>query len=127
MNTDKYKGHTPAPWLWYDDGGISSSIRLYHTPLMDSDGDDTEEDLAEIHYGDNCIADARLMADAPLLLARVIRLQSYIAHHEDMRTYARYRYCPECQSIDFFFKFDDEGMECTCDNRDCGNIWRVKI
>lgn len=73
INTmDKYKGHTPAPWFYYDDGGISSSIRLYHQPYMNSDGDDTEEDLAEIHYDENCIADARLMADAPLILQALI-------------------------------------------------------
>ena len=68
IDTDKYEGHTEGPWFYYDDGGISSSIRLYHQPYMDSDGDDTEENLAEIHYDENCIADARLMADAPHLL-----------------------------------------------------------
>jgi len=114
IDTKKYEGHTPSPWLWYDDGGISSSIRLYHITHID-------EDLAEIHYGENCIADARLMADAPSLLAEVIRLQSYIAHHDG----DEYRQCPECGSIDFTFKFDDEGMECKCDK--CDNIWRVKI
>ena len=75
IDTDKYEGHTPAPWFYYDDGGLSDYIRLYHTPFMDSDNDDTEEDLAQIHYDENCIADARLMADSPLLLAEVKRLQ----------------------------------------------------
>ena len=75
IDTDKYEGHTPAPWFYYDDGGLSDSIRLYHTPLMDSDGDDTEEYLAQIHYDENCIADSRLIADAPLLLAEVKRLR----------------------------------------------------
>ena len=85
INTDKYKGHTPAPWFHYDDGGISSSIRLYHQPYMNSDGDDTEEDLAEIHYDENCIADARLIADAPLLLAEVQRLRELFSIDEGSR------------------------------------------
>ena len=76
IDTDKYEGHTPAPWFYYDDGGLSDYIRLYHTPFMDSDDDDTEEDLAQIHYDENCIADARLIADAPKLLAEVKRLRS---------------------------------------------------
>ena len=75
IDTDKYKGHTPAPWFYYDDGGISSSIRLYHQPYMDSDGDDTEENLAEIHYDENCLTDARLIADAPLLLEELKQLR----------------------------------------------------
>jgi len=119
IDTKKYEGHTPSPWLWYDDGGISSSIRLYHITHID-------EDLAEIHYGENCIADARLMADAPSLLAEVIRLRSHIAHHVG----DEYRQCPECGSLDFTFKFDDEGIECKCDKMPvgtCDNIWRVKI
>tara|TARA_R100001086_G_scaffold163829_1_gene88395 strand:+ start:9181 stop:9522 length:342 start_codon:yes stop_codon:yes gene_type:complete len=78
INTDKYKGHTEGPWFYYDDGGISNSIRLYHQPYMESDSDDTEENLAEIHYDENCIADARLMADAPLLLEEVKRLREQI-------------------------------------------------
>ena len=75
IDTDKYEGHTPAPWFYYDDGGLSDSIRLYHKPLMDSDGDDTEEYLAQIHYDENCITDARLIADAPLLLEEVKQLR----------------------------------------------------
>ena len=72
IDTGKYEGHTRGPWFYYDDGGISSSIRLYHQPYMDSDGDDIEENLAEIHYDENCIADARLMTDAPLILQALI-------------------------------------------------------
>ena len=97
IDTNKYEGH--------------SSEYTYEIVSID---DDKEMD-----------ATYALLNDAPLLLARVIRLQSYIAHHEDMRTYARYRQCPECGSIDFTFKFDDEGMECECDK--CDNIWRVKL
>ena len=66
------------------------------------------------------------------ILDEVIRLQSHIAHHavwgvrqKNMRTYAIYRQCPECGSIDFSFKFDDEGMHCECDK--CDNKWTEKI
>jgi len=107
IDTDKYRGHTPAEeWgeIVYADGylPILLDVDVYATDL-----------------------DRQLMADAPLLLARVIRLQSYIAHHEHMRTYARYRQCPECGSIDFTFKFDDEGMGCKCDK--CDHRWKVEI
>jgi len=97
IDTNKYEGH--------------SSEYTYEIVSID---DDKEMD-----------ATYALLNDAPLLLARVIRLQSYIAHHEDMRTYARYRQCPECGSIDFTFKFNDESMECKCDK--CDNIWTVKL
>jgi len=97
IDTNKYEGH--------------SSEYTYEIVSID---DDKEMD-----------ATYALLNDAPLLLARVIRLQSYIAHHEAMRTYARYRQCPECGSIDFTFKFNDESMECKCDK--CDNIWTVKL
>jgi len=104
IDTEKYKGHTPAEeWddIVYADNYLS--IFLNDATIMATD------------------LDRRLMAAAPRLLAEVIRLQSYIAHHDG----DEYRQCPECGSIDFTFKFDDEGMECKCDK--CDNIWRVKI
>jgi len=51
----------------------------------------------------------------------VRRLQSYIAHHDG----DAYRQCSECGSLDFAFKFDNEGMHCDCDA--CDNEWKVKI
>ena len=107
IDTEKYKGHTPA-----EEWGDIVYAAGYLPILLDVDVYATD-------------LDRQLMADAPLLLARVIRLQSYIAHHEAMRTYARYRQCPECGSIDFTFKFNDESMECKCDK--CDNIWTVKL
>jgi len=47
--------------------------------------------------------------------------ESYIAHH----VVVEYRQCPECGSLDFTSKFDDEGIECKCDK--CDNKWKVKI
>ena len=69
-------------------------------------------------YGDDWSEERKVLND---LLAEVRRLRSYIAHHDGNE----YRYCPECQSIDFTFKFDDESMECKCDK--CDNIWTVKL
>ena len=107
IDTEKYKGHTPA-----EEWGDIVYAAGYLPILLDVDVYATD-------------LDRQLMADAPLLLARVIRLQSYIAHHEQMRTYARYRQCPECGSIDFTFKFNDEGMHCDCDK--CDHKWTVKL
>jgi len=98
IDTDKYEGHTPAPWVLHSTAAHGPTIA---GKLNDSDW--------------------QLIADAPLLLAEVRRLQSYIAHHDgDV-----YRQCPECGSLDFTFKFDDEGMHCDCDA--CDNEWKVKI
>jgi len=70
-----------------------------------------------------CKIDERMNAitDLPLIIQEVRRLRSYIAHHDgDV-----YRQCPECGSLDFTFRFDDEGMHCDCDA--CDNEWKVKI
>ena len=56
--TDKYEGHTPAPWV----------IAFSH--------------LAILHEGERIVAkqqDTQLIADAPLLLAEVKRLREAIA------------------------------------------------
>ena len=108
IDTEKYKGHTPAEeWddIVYADNYLS--IFLNDATIMATD------------------LDRRLMAAAPRLLAEVIRLRSYIAHHEHMRTYARYRQCPECGSIDFTFKFNDKSMGCKCDK--CDHRWKVEL
>jgi len=115
IDTDKYEGHTPAPWMMGEYKGRPS---IYA-------GDETFVRSIARGLNPSQTADHNLIADAPLLLERVIRLQSYIAHHETMRTYARYRQCPECGSIDFTFKFNDESMECNCDK--CDNRWTVKL
>jgi hypothetical protein len=69
MNLDKYEGHTPAPWVvkkgermrvWHQKNEMTStlicSMQATHCEPQD--------------------ADAQLIADAPLLLAEVKRLQS---------------------------------------------------
>ena len=67
IDTDKYEGHTPAPWkAAYDfphHGQIQTGLR---GPNGKSLGDENDED------GE--IANGQLIVDAPLLLAEVKRL-----------------------------------------------------
>ena len=82
IDTDKYEGHTPGPWeaeLDDTDGHMYVAI---------AEGDEKrevfldlpcwvcEEDMLEL------TATAELIADAPLLLAEVIRLRELIANRE---------------------------------------------
>mgnify|MGYP003150702815 CR=1 FL=1 len=65
IDTDKYEGHTPAPWLWYvDDGDVDLVV-------ADDQCRTVIEEVKEL----NIWADAELIADAPLLLAEVKRLR----------------------------------------------------
>jgi len=60
IDTDKYEGHTPAPWRWVD----SSTL----------EGENTVCELSQgIGEGD-----AQLVADAPLLLEEVKRLKDEV-------------------------------------------------
>ena len=63
IDTDKYEGHTPADqWVTYKMG----ADKPYHAVRFGQRGLDLE-----LEFG----ADARLIADAPLLLAEVKRLR----------------------------------------------------
>ena len=61
IDTDKYEGHTPAPWCWEEKRNIEITTM--------ADG----YEVAEVPRGND--ADAHLIADAPLLLAEVKRLR----------------------------------------------------
>ena len=62
MNTDKYEGHAEGDWDWDD---IDILMDTHGTPIAEmTEGWNTKE------------ATAQLIADAPLLLAEVKRLQS---------------------------------------------------
>ncbi len=65
IDTDKYEGHTPGPWLWYVDDGDADLVVA----------DDQCRTVIEEVKALNTKADARLIADAPLLLAEVKRLR----------------------------------------------------
>ena len=67
IDTDKYEGHAPAPWLWYeDDEGLDLVV-------ADKQCRTVIEEVKAL----NTKADAELIADAPLLLAEVKRLRKY--------------------------------------------------
>ena len=53
IDTDKYEGHTPAPWKWIID----------------------DKDTYLSCFDNDVEADSQLIADAPLLLAEVKRLR----------------------------------------------------
>ena len=65
IDTSKYEGHTPAPWAFRGPQGLDienethAVVSLYDDPRMRTGGE----------------ADMQLIADAPLLLAEVKRLQ----------------------------------------------------
>ena len=70
IDTDKYEGHTEGPWRTaegqpYDDEGS-------HLDIVDANGVLVTETS---YFTDNDHPNARLIADAPLLLAEVIRLR----------------------------------------------------
>ena len=65
IDTDKYEGHSPPPWLWYEDEGLDLVV-----------ADDQCRTVIEEVKALNTDADAQLIADAPLLLAEVKRLRA---------------------------------------------------
>jgi len=81
IDTDKYEGHTPAPWEYNtdDDGWTLAAIR-------ERDDPDRDEFIALIteRYGLHRVGrfglypDLKLIADAPLLLAEVKRLRELL-------------------------------------------------
>ena len=73
IDTDKYEGHTPAPWEWPEE----DSILLKATLIIDTYKSERYI-ITERHLSGDSIdrkADAALIADAPLLLAEVKRLR----------------------------------------------------
>jgi hypothetical protein len=68
IDTDKYKGHTPAPWKT---GGYDvQAIKVWTV-----DGLDETENWIQVPMADRLLA-----VDAPLLLAEVKRLREGIEH-----------------------------------------------
>ena len=78
IDTDKYEGHTPAPWESeeWDEGFILGPTSERHKnshPVVAVVGDGWWGDMMP-----ECNANLRLMTDAPLLLAEVKRLREQI-------------------------------------------------
>ena len=80
IDTDKYTGHTPAPWgtkndpnkITYLYGGNDTKICSIITP----DGMFVKT-KGELKLSRECNTNARLIQDAPLLLAELKRLQAW--------------------------------------------------
>ena len=71
IDTDKYEGHKPAPWVW-DINGVGQYESLRCNELEDY-SDETKRTIAS-KVGAYDVPTAELMADAPLLLEEVKRL-----------------------------------------------------
>ena len=74
IDTNKYEGHTPAPWtVDVHKVGQDTSAVVIESPMTTHFNDV----LAEVEVeNDYALIDARLIADAPLLLEEVKRLRS---------------------------------------------------
>ena len=65
IDTNKYEGHTPGPWkLHYDDSAIDDDYLDYGAQI---------DPVGALHP--MSVANAQLIADAPILLAEVKRLR----------------------------------------------------
>ena len=93
IDTDKYEGHTPAPWKasnrWYRNGidennlgEVASFRKTWGVTLSEEPLDDGRKN--QIGYYTMHIADAQLIADAPLLLAEVKRLREWVEQVVDV-------------------------------------------
>ena len=72
IDTDKYTGHTPAPWnadCAEPDAGLIANIDAYGE----------EGDVCVARMVNGCLADTQLIADAPLILEDYKRLREAIA------------------------------------------------
>ena len=85
IDTDKYEGHTPAPWMMSEYKGRPS---IYA-------GDETFVRNIARGLNPSQTADHNLIADSPLLLAEVKRLQKAL-HTEQQIVQAFYEYRDEC-------------------------------
>tara|TARA_R100000995_G_scaffold68831_1_gene37447 strand:- start:1790 stop:2113 length:324 start_codon:yes stop_codon:yes gene_type:complete len=67
IDTDKYEGHTPSEWIVEEGANGDTLVSSLHP-----NEDGLQTDIALIYSND---IDAKLIADAPLLLAEVKRIQ----------------------------------------------------
>tara|TARA_R100001594_G_scaffold150530_1_gene212174 strand:+ start:1682 stop:2038 length:357 start_codon:yes stop_codon:yes gene_type:complete len=70
IDTDKYEGHTEGPW--------KAEYGDYTTHVTNSDG------VVVASVGFELDKDGQLIADAPLLLQEVKRLQRYEREHKEL-------------------------------------------
>jgi hypothetical protein len=77
FDIDKYKGHTPIWYLWGETGAwwVQSDFT-------------THDDFVVAEVQSQNEVDARLIADAPLILEEVQRLRKQLSEAEDVIQYA---------------------------------------
>ena len=71
IDTDKYEGHTLGPWEQY-------SVAAYHAVVIPMERGGCLDDGKATELVPHTLEDAKLIADAPLLLAEVKRLREGI-------------------------------------------------
>lgn len=114
IDTDKYEGHTEGPW-------VIEIVQTDHAPhgedlLITSIHDELDDDVCvvEIVYGGNnrlrAKEDARLIADAPLLLERVIHLEHIVKCARDVLTNI-YTYDKDLEDAEWIAWFCDMESE----------------
>jgi hypothetical protein len=84
IDTDKYEGHNDAPWRTaegqpYDDEGS-------HLDIVDANGVLVTETS---YFTDNDHPNARLIADAPLLLEEVKRLRERVKTEKNLKLWEK--------------------------------------
>ena len=77
IDTDKYEGHTPEAWS-VDEDDPYRVIDVQECTIARTDFIDIEEERSWQ------LANAQLIADAPLLLAEVIRLRETVKAYLDL-------------------------------------------
>jgi len=88
IDTDKYEGHTPAPWDWFTTPNDSHIGHLQRHSNLTRVTAEIKSRSAEDD------ANAALIADAPLLLEEVKRLRGRLRDAEDLLVSCGY--CREC-------------------------------
>jgi len=81
IDTDKYEGHTPRPWKWFAERPLEVALIGDLNSCADTEGG-SRFILDQSSWGENPNQDALLIADAPLLLQEVKRLQK---EHDTVR------------------------------------------
>lgn len=73
IDTDKYEGHSPAPWLRdSNDVHTKDGLRSIADVVILGDGDKLYRE---------CVANARLIADAPLFLDFIVWVKNTHPHY----------------------------------------------
>ena len=100
IDTDKYEGHTPAPWVALNDNAVKTPKHDDPYAFIERRNDDG--DVVALSR-----ADAQLIADAPLLLEEVKRLHFQLdGKHED-----GLKWIEKCEKLDAEVKRLREDLE----------------